>query len=66
MRCLRQRERGFTLLELLLVLVIFIALASLVGTRTNTYYLYKQKALLRNLLAHISFIHSQAAYDGAF
>lgn len=56
-------KRGFTLLELIIVIVIFAVVATLIGVRTGSFSFFSQEGTLRRLSETISFLHYQALAD---
>jgi len=55
--------RGFTLLELIIVIVIFAVVATLIGVRTGSFSFFSQEGTLRRISETISFLHYQALAD---
>lgn len=59
----RSRAGGFTLLELIVVVVIFAVVATLIGTRAGSFGFFSEEGTLRRLSETISFLHYQALAD---
>ncbi len=57
---------GFTLIELIIVIMIFGIIATLVGTRLGTFTFWREEAFIRRLAETIDFLHHQAVVDQAF
>lgn len=55
--------RGFTLLELVIVIIIFAVVATLIGVRTGSFSFFSQEGMLRRISETISFLHYQALAD---
>lgn len=63
----RERSsRGFTLIELVVVIIIFAIVVTLVGTRTGTFGYWNDEAFVRKLSETIPFLHYQALADQAY
>ena len=59
-------NKGFTLIELVLVIVIAAGLFSLVGSRIGVFNYWKEEGFVRRLSETITFLHYQAVVDQAF
>jgi len=59
-------HRGFTLIELVLVLLIMGIIMGLVVVRTGTFSYWQDEGFLRKLSETITFLHHQAVADQAF
>lgn len=59
----RNKSSGFTLVELLLVMLIIGALGALIASRPNSFGYWQQEGYLRNLTETINFLHNQAVVD---
>lgn len=58
-------QSGFTLIELVVVIIIFAVVITLVGTRTGSFGFWNQEGFIRKLSETISFLHYQALADQA-
>lgn len=58
--------RGFTLIELVLVVLLVGAIMVLAGFASGTFTYWKEEAFLRRLVETIEFLHTQAVSDQAF
>jgi prepilin-type N-terminal cleavage/methylation domain-containing protein len=61
-----RRNSGFTLIELVIVMLIIGALGGIVATRTNSFSYWQQEGYIRSLSETINFLHHQAVVDQAF
>lgn len=59
-------DRGFTLIELVLVMFIIGLILTFVGVRQGTFTFWKEEAFVRKLSETIEFLHYQAVSDQAF
>lgn len=62
----RSSERGFTLIELVVVILLIGAIATIVGLRTGSFTHWKEQGFIRKLSETIIFLHHQAVADQAF
>ncbi|NDC38617.1 MAG: prepilin-type N-terminal cleavage/methylation domain-containing protein, partial [Proteobacteria bacterium] len=62
-RGIRHASRGFTLLELVIVIIIFAVVATLIGVRTGSFSFFSQEGVLRRISETISFLHYQSLAD---
>lgn len=62
----RASIRGFTLIELILVIVLIGIIFMLAGFRTGTFSFWREEGFLRKLSETIQFLHYQAVTDQAF
>lgn len=62
-RSARGGAGGFTLLELIVVVIIFAVVATLIGTRAGAFGFYSEEGTLRRISETISFLHYQALAD---
>ena len=59
----RADERGVTLIELVLVIMLIGAIMATIGFSTGTFTYWKQESFIRRLAETISFLHHQAVSD---
>lgn len=59
-------EHAFTLLELMVVIVIFGVAASIIGIRTGNFAWWNEETSIRRISETISFLHYQAVADQSF
>jgi prepilin-type N-terminal cleavage/methylation domain-containing protein len=60
------RQRAFTLIELVVVLLLIGLLLGLIGFRTGTFSFWKEEGFVRQLTETVTFLHHQAVTDQAF
>jgi prepilin-type N-terminal cleavage/methylation domain-containing protein len=65
-RSLSHAQRGFTLIELVVAIMILGLVYALVGSRTGTFAFWQEEAFLRKLSETIQFLHHQAVLDQNF
>ena len=59
------KQRGFTLIELVLVLVIVALLFSLVGYKTGTFTFWREEGFIRKFAEQVRFLYTQSVSDQA-
>ena len=62
----QKSARGFTLIELMIVVLVFAALMMLATVPTGAIRYWKEEAFLRRLMDTIQFLHTQAVADQSF
>ena len=65
MKVVRSRGSGFTLIELILVLVIVGVLFSLIGYRSGSFTFWREEGFIRSFSEQVRFLYSQSAADQA-
>ena len=60
-----RRQRGFTLIELVLVMVLVALLFSLVGFQNGTFTFWKEEGFIRKFQEQLRFLYTQSASDQA-
>lgn len=65
-RTLQRESSGFTLIELIVVILLLSAIVTIVGLRTGSFTHWKEQAFIRKLTETIVFLHHQAVADQAF
>lgn len=59
-------ECGFTLIELIVVILLIAAMFAVVGFKTGTFTFWKEESFIRRLSETFVFLHHQAVTDQAF